>query len=531
MAIVQISRITNRKGLQENLPQLAGAELGWSIDERRLFIGNGTLAEGAPVVGNTEILTEFSDILEFQTTYTYKGEAAGYVVQTGPSANAPVSQSLQSWLDQFASVKDFGAKGDGVTDDTDAINRALFQLYCREVNPQIRRSLFFPAGVYLITESIIIPPYATLYGEGIDNSIVQLQTSPDLSTLNSYVARTGDSLQQIGVNIGNNGAITPRNVTVTNLAFQTLDPDASVLLIDSAVDCQFQGVSFLGPLTTTDLTTDIDNTKGVDFNSTASLVCSQIVFDKCLFSGTTWAVNTEEQLNGITVSKSKFDTLYQGILLGTTAPVLGGATGFRVTENVFDNIYAEGVIIGDVSLNATGYNIFYDVGNHFNGTTNPATVIVDIQANNNLSVGDMFQRGLTYSGTYPRIRLNNTASIAFTDGERVQYGRYRRNSGISATLSDNIAVAQPVVTFSAVTNPTFCLDYSITRDTAKRIGRLTVSTDGSGSNLTFSDDYTENESTGIVLSLTQASTTVTLSYTSTSTGDTALFVYSLTNIS
>ena len=63
MAIVQISRITNRKGLQENLPQLAGAELGWSIDSRRLFIGNGTLQEGAPVIGNTEILTEFSEII------------------------------------------------------------------------------------------------------------------------------------------------------------------------------------------------------------------------------------------------------------------------------------------------------------------------------------------------------------------------------------------------------------------------------------------------------------------------------------
>ena len=60
MAIVQISQITNRKGLQSNLPQLAGGELGWSVDERRLFIGNGTLAEGAPTIGNTEILTEYS---------------------------------------------------------------------------------------------------------------------------------------------------------------------------------------------------------------------------------------------------------------------------------------------------------------------------------------------------------------------------------------------------------------------------------------------------------------------------------------
>jgi hypothetical protein len=42
VAIVQISQITNRKGLQENLPQLAGAELGWSTDTRQLYIGNGT---------------------------------------------------------------------------------------------------------------------------------------------------------------------------------------------------------------------------------------------------------------------------------------------------------------------------------------------------------------------------------------------------------------------------------------------------------------------------------------------------------
>ena len=56
MAIVQISRITNRKGLIENLPQLAGAELGWAVDTRQLFIGNGTLQEGAPIIGNTEII-------------------------------------------------------------------------------------------------------------------------------------------------------------------------------------------------------------------------------------------------------------------------------------------------------------------------------------------------------------------------------------------------------------------------------------------------------------------------------------------
>jgi len=60
MAVIQISKIQVRRGLQENLPQLASGELGWSIDERRLYIGNGTLTEGAPEVGVTEILTEYS---------------------------------------------------------------------------------------------------------------------------------------------------------------------------------------------------------------------------------------------------------------------------------------------------------------------------------------------------------------------------------------------------------------------------------------------------------------------------------------
>jgi hypothetical protein len=63
MAVIQISKIQVRRGLQENLPQLASGEMGWSVDERRLYIGNGTLVEGAPVTGVTEILTEYSNVV------------------------------------------------------------------------------------------------------------------------------------------------------------------------------------------------------------------------------------------------------------------------------------------------------------------------------------------------------------------------------------------------------------------------------------------------------------------------------------
>lgn len=76
MAVTQISKIQIRRGLQENLPQLASAELGWSIDEQRLFIGNGTLAEGAPTVGMTEILTTQTIYSELALIEALQGNVA-----------------------------------------------------------------------------------------------------------------------------------------------------------------------------------------------------------------------------------------------------------------------------------------------------------------------------------------------------------------------------------------------------------------------------------------------------------------------
>ena len=71
----------------------------------------------------------------------------------------------------------------------------------------IQNKLLYDPNV--INESIIIPPYATLIGEGQDNSIIQMQVGDD-SALRAYVARTGDSLQQTGASIGTNGAIIPQ---------------------------------------------------------------------------------------------------------------------------------------------------------------------------------------------------------------------------------------------------------------------------------------------------------------------------------
>ena len=541
MAIVQISQITNRKGLQVDLPQLAGAEFGWSTDTRQLYIGNGTLEEGAPVVGNTEILTEFSNILIIPTTYTYKGAAAGYVVQTGPTPGTPVTQSLQSWFDQFATVRDFGAVGDGVTDDTAAINRALYQLYCREVNPQIRRSLFFPAGVYRVTDTINIPPYATLYGEGADGSVIVLENPAD-STLVPYVARTADSLQQTGANIGSNGAIPPQYITVTNMGFRNLDLTTSVFLAQDAVNCRFQNVGFSGPLTTGTITTDAPATSCVEFASTTTVICDQIVFDSCIFGGAVWGINTNQQVQGITVANSKFNALYQGILLGTGAPpVLGSPTGVRITSNVFDNIYAEGIIFGTyATLNASSQNIFYDVGNRFQGITNPHTVIIDIQNANNISISDMFERADQYSTTYERIRLNNTASIAITNSSQLALGTYVIETGQTITIQNNTTVT--VFSINTDITKAFSVNYTIVRGTSYRTGTIMVATNSGASDLTYTEDFVENTGnytgtstlgspgTGVALTVSQSTNAAILQYTSSNNGVNGTMTYSINHL-
>ena len=533
MAIVQISQITVRKGLQADLPQLAGGEFGWSIDSRRLFIGNGTLAEGAPVIGDTEILTEFSDIINIDTTYTYKGQAAGYTVQTGSTPTNPVTQSLQSWLDQFATVKDFGAVGDGITDDTDAINRALYQLFCREVNPQIRRSLFFPAGVYRVSDTILIPPFATLYGEGPDNSVISLGPIDD-STSVPYVVRTADSLQQTGVNIGSNNAIAPQYITISNLGFKNNEFYTDVMLVEDAVNCSFRNVGFYGPLTVADLTTEINFTNGATFASTTTLVCDEILFDDCYFSGTTYGVSIDQQTKGVTFSNSKFNTLYKGITLGTGAVVNGGPTGTRIVGNLFDSIYAEGIVIGAVSLNATGHNIFYDVGDHFGGVTTPYTAVIDIQSDNNVSISDMFERADAYANSetpgtaYPRITLNNTQSIATTNGVQTQQGTYTRLSGVKTTLTDDDSGT--VTTFNSTeTGPAFSINYTVTRGTAYRTGTIMVaaSTVDSTGDITYSEDFVENSNTGVSLGFTEAADIISFNYTTTSTGSDASLSYSI----
>ena len=180
MSIVQISRIQIRRGKAQTstgLPQLASGEMAWALDTQELWIGTGSVAEGAPYVDNVKILTELDlsqngNILDL-IQYIYRN---GDPIQTGPRPNLPVYRSLQHRFDDYVSTQSFGTVGDGVTDDTSALQRAINQLY---LNPAIskasdttsgaiqnRVTLEMPAGTYRITRTLYIPSYVSLVGAG-----------------------------------------------------------------------------------------------------------------------------------------------------------------------------------------------------------------------------------------------------------------------------------------------------------------------------------------------------------------------------
>lgn len=521
MAIVQVSRITNRKGLTENLPQLAGAEFGWCIDSRRLFIGNGTLEAGAPVIGNTEILTEFSDVAAI-SSYTYKDIIVGYAPQTGPTTSDPVIRTVQERLDDIATVRNFGAVGDGVTDDTAAINRALYQLYCVQSNVAVRRMLYFPAGVYLVTGTLIIPSFAKLVGEGADCTVIQLAPGSGAE----YVARYGDSLQQTGPDIGNNGAIPPKNIEISSMTFQAVGRN-DVFLVDEAVQCYFDSCNFQGSLTEQDIINEgvLSNVTGVKFSSSNALVCRQVTFDKCAFTNLTYGINTSDQVQSITVSNGRFETLYQGVSLGNNTIVNGGPTGFRVIQNFFNRIYSSGITLGNIELNMTGYNVFYDVANGF--TSTPSVPVISFTNDNNVSLSDMFDRDDAAALISPRVQVSG---VAGTSGTQLQVGRYARDNGRYFRLLNNQS-NQTIFTINPDDTKAFAIDYTIVRDTAFRRGTLTVAAQipgGGAATLSYSDDYTENSDTGITLSVVQTSaTTIVLRYSSSNSGLIGNLTYSI----
>lgn len=78
---------------------------------------------------------------------------------SGPLAELNLSEAVQAKINSVVLVKTFGAKGDGATDDTLSIQAAFDSLHDGD-------TLVFPAGDYVISESLLVPDLSRLTIQG-----------------------------------------------------------------------------------------------------------------------------------------------------------------------------------------------------------------------------------------------------------------------------------------------------------------------------------------------------------------------------
>ena len=115
------------------------------------------------------------DVVDFTTAIPIASNAVNSSnVSYNEGGSGAITYNVQSRLSQFVTVKDFGAKGDGTTDDTTAINNAIAAV--QSLGASNGGTLYFPSGTYLINSTITLPNFVGLQGEN-GRSVVIKPTS------------------------------------------------------------------------------------------------------------------------------------------------------------------------------------------------------------------------------------------------------------------------------------------------------------------------------------------------------------------
>jgi len=533
MPIVQISRIQHRRGKRTDLPQLAAGELGWVIDEQRLFIGNGTVSDGAPAVGNTEIVTAGSSAFTTALNHTYKG----YLGDQTPITTS-VSRTLQKRLDDYVSVKDFGAVGDDSTSDVTAIQNAINEIYIDtdttvDDDKRARRILFFPAGIYRINTSLKIPPYAHLVGEGPDKTIIR-------NSGNNPVMITQDDEENVFGSIGNNSATTPTQIQISNITFRNTVAYGGVS-IDNATKVYFNNCKFQGSYATSS-PSDNSNSKGITVRSSTALPCTNIVFNQCQFTKFARLVDMSMDVTNVRFTDCDFNTAYYGAIIGdewdssTTDGMSVGPRDVQFNGNSWSTISQQAIYVKPQqtveapSRNIISHGNWYSstVGNNFEGVGSIREVpIIRYEQDECSSIMDFFERS-------DLRRLDGSSEL--NAAPELQGIGIQDKAIKSQTLADNTLSATTINEYPALAGKGLRIKYKIVRGTLDRTGELVVSASTNG--VSYDDTFTESGSDiGVELTAvlddkdsTSGSETVALKYTTTSTGSDATLDYQTTII-
>jgi hypothetical protein len=457
MAVVQISRIQVRRGRSSGgtgIPQLASGELGWAVDTQELYIGNGSVSEGAPAVGNTRILTEATNIFDLVEQYQYKRNDASYI--TG--VTAPIQRTLQERLDDTVSVRSFGAEGDGATDDRDAIQRAIDAIYIdytaedpSDPDPKRRVELLIEPGVYNVSGPIYLYPFITIRGSGKEKTVIRAtgNTSAVIAIRDPYKTDPGDdsTLIKYETDINQYGNLDqPRYLNVSGITFETAAANKPVFIANAVKSSQFVDVKFKSTFEIGD-TINIDN----DFNvgmlmvaKSSAVTCQDNVFDNCEFENCAYGVDSTYDIQHNTFRSCVFTNLGHGaylgwdVIVGVTDPEIGsgrqvGPRWTRFENTKFIDIDRQGLYIGrgvgNISTSNTYIRVGNDGGNSASVTKYP---VIEFEFDTNVSENDYFERAYDLAPA-TTIDFRDTDYVSEVAGSAIANQKYFPPKSITGT--------------------------------------------------------------------------------------------------
>ena len=404
MAVVQISRIQVRRGQKNTgtgLPQLASGELAWAVDTQELFIGNGSVSEGAPYVGNSKILTTNDNILDLFEQYQYKQNDP--TIQTGSDSNYPIVRTIQQRLDERVSIAAFGAVGDeGSNNDTAAFQRAVNQLY---LNPatvglyQGRFTLELGPGVYTLSSTVYIPSYASIVGAGQGRTvIVYTGTGSAFEFIND--TSTIGSPSSINSSTYNN---QPKYVSMKGFSLNITSADVTGFKLNCVRNSVFEDIGITGIWTTA--TAIQSNSIGFGMYAFSSAVtCEENQFNRVNINNLSYGIFAKQDIKNNALKNISFKKMHMGVSFGVGANLSSAGEQFgprnnTITDCIFEDVNRQGIKIANGTNNISSFNRFVNVGNDLGGVANPLYGIIEFDTSGNFSSQDIFDRAGSLAST------------------------------------------------------------------------------------------------------------------------------------
>ncbi len=470
MAVVQISKIQVRRGQKNSnsgIPQLSSAEFAWAVDSQELFIGNGSVLEGAPYVGNTKILTEHDNILDLASSYRFANDDT--------SITLSVSRSLQNKIDETeVSVRDFGAIGDGSTDCVSAFETAATQLF-RNANNNYKKVLVIPNGEYLFTSDLALPSGVILQGETRHGVVLNIGA-------NNIRFITSTGLELVDFNSTNR----PQNIDISNL---TVSRTTGQIVLSGVANSALSKLTFLGTYVLGTSVASLATEPAAVFweNTLTGTKTDNILFRDCVFEGVSIAVKCRQT----TVFDTEIKFENSRFFVNDTAVYIDGVATQGNNWTIYDCVFEEIDRQAFRSTNGQGTIInrskFKNVANGTNTAADPEDVMVYFgeQIGNvviNCTSNRQQAAGITSVDTKGNfVEVYNAANVSFVD----------RNYAL-IYLSDSF---QPLAVFSALSKFTV-INYCLRLGGHTRFGTLqmAIGDDLAGvddvTNISFTDSYT-----------------------------------------